>query len=76
MNAELTTVHALSKDETAALKKVLESYTGKQLHIDFRQNSGLLGGVHFRCDDILIDTTIATGLAELRAKLQSVRIEI
>jgi len=74
LNARIATARPLSADERDLLKTRLERFTGKQLRIDYEEEPDLLGGVVFRCDDLLIDTSLRRGLSQLRRLLLGVRV--
>ena len=72
--AEIVTAVELSAEEKQRMTAALGRSLGKTLLIDFKVDSSVVGGVRFKCGDILIDTTIARGLAALRTRLKSASV--
>ena len=72
--AEIATARVLSSEEKDLLKTRLEKFTGKQLRIQYHETADLLGGVLFRCEDILIDTTLSSALHGLGRRLRAVKL--
>jgi F-type H+-transporting ATPase subunit delta len=75
VNAQVATARPLPADLKERLKKSLEKFTGKQLRISYREDPNLLGGVLFRYDDVLIDTTLRSALTDLRNRLQNLKVD-
>jgi F-type H+-transporting ATPase subunit delta len=72
--AQIATARILSSGEKDLLKTCLEKFTGKQLRIHYHETPDLLGGVLFRCEDILIDTTLSSALHGLGRRLRAVKL--
>lgn len=75
LSATVATAHALSDAEKENLTKSLEQHMGKQLRIAFSEQPSITGGVFFRCEDLMIDSTLSRALENLRQRLHSVRVE-
>ncbi|MFP4580540.1 MAG: ATP synthase F1 subunit delta [Candidatus Sumerlaeia bacterium] len=71
----VTTAISLSEDDKRKLHEALEKFTGKRLHIEFRENPSVIGGVHFHSDEMLIDGTVSGEIKALKNHLMKVRIE-
>lgn len=74
-SAEVSTARALSDAEKKTLKSSLEKRMGQHLRITFVEKPDLMGGVLFRCDDTLIDSSLSRALDKLHARLQGVKVE-
>lgn len=72
--ASFTTAVPLSDAEKKRLEEVMEKATGFDLHPTFRVEPAVLGGVYFRCEDILIDTTLRTGLSNVRRRMLKTQV--
>ena len=69
--ADVTTVGALSKEQTKELTKRLESITGKQVTLREHRDPSLIGGVVVRIGDRRIDGSIKGRLAAMTAELMA-----
>lgn len=69
VQAQVTSAHALTAAQTNALKKSLQSMSGKTVDIETRVDDGLLGGVIIRVGSTLIDDSVAGKLDRLKRKL-------
>lgn len=69
--AVVGTAFELNTQEKAYLQKALEAYTKLRLRIDFIVDSDLVGGVLFRCGDLLVDSTLRSELNSLKERLLS-----
>ncbi|MCC6546003.1 ATP synthase F1 subunit delta [Candidatus Sumerlaeota bacterium] len=74
LRAEVVTAVEPSAEEKQRMTSALNRSLGKTLLIDFKVDSSVIGGVRFKSGDILIDTTIARGLAALRTKLKGASV--
>ncbi len=72
--ATFTTAVPLDDAEKKRLEEVMEKVTGFDLHPTFKVEPSVLGGVYFRCEDILIDTTLRTGLSNMRRRLLKTQV--
>ena len=66
---QLTTAVSLNNGDLADIKKKLESLTGKQVDIDPKVDSSLIGGAKARIGSVIYDGTIKNQLAKMRDKL-------
>jgi F-type H+-transporting ATPase subunit delta len=73
-SAEVVSAVPLIAADQERLKAILERHTGKKLSIKWQVDAEVLGGIRFRCGDILIDTTLSNGLRLLRSELASARV--
>ena len=69
--ADVTTVGALSKEQTKELTKRLESITGKQVTLREHRDPSLIGGVVVRIGDRRIGGSIKGRLAAMTAELMA-----
>lgn len=65
----------LSFGDKLRLKGTLEKYTGSRLRIDYNVNPALIGGLVFRYRDLLVDSSISSGLADLRRRLLGAQLK-
>ncbi len=63
--AEVTSAHALSDDQVAALKQSLRQRIGRDVSVDLSVDSSLLGGLIVRIGSQMIDSSIKTRLHTL-----------
>lgn len=63
--AEVTSAHALSDDQVAALKLKLRSVLGRDVAVDLRVDPSILGGLVVRVGSRMIDSSIKTKLDTL-----------
>ena len=68
--ANLTSAQELDDGQKAELGQVLDKLLNKKLHIHYRTNPDLIGGVLFRCDDLMIDQSISGKLHKLKDHLE------
>jgi F-type H+-transporting ATPase subunit delta len=66
LRAEVTTAAPLSEEYYAKLQAKLEKITGKQVVVDRRIDSALIGGVVARIGDRIFDGSLHTRLQSLR----------
>ena len=64
--AHVDTAVALDKNQLAALKKALGTRTGKNIDIQPRIDSSMIGGVRVRIGDTIIDGSISSRLERVR----------
>jgi F-type H+-transporting ATPase subunit delta len=67
--ARLTTAAPLNNGDLEALKKQLESVTGKNVEIDARVDASLIGGVRAQIGSVIYDGTIKNQLDKMRDRL-------
>jgi len=68
-HAYVQTARELNFQEKVRLKSSLEKFTGSKLRIDYAVDPSLLGGIVFRYQDTLIDSSLRAGLREIRRRL-------
>jgi ATP synthase F1 delta subunit len=67
--AVLTSAVPLSDDQKARLQERLEAYTESKLIIRWEVDESIIGGIRFRCGDLLLDDTISWRLETVRRVL-------
>ena len=72
--AMVTTARPLDAVSRVRLEKQLEVYTGCNLKIEWSIDADLIGGVVFRFRDLLLDTSLASGLKRLGRQLTQTQI--
>lgn len=72
--AELATAVPLSDEDKSRLERELNAFTGKQLQISHKVDPTLIGGIRFKCGDLLIDNTLRASLSRLSHKLNAVKV--
>lgn len=65
------TAFELSEDDSSALQSALQSLTGKEVRLQTRIDSSIMGGIVIRIGDTVYDGSITNQLATLRERLQS-----
>lgn len=65
VTAEVTSAHALSDDQVAALKAQLRERVGRDVNIDLAVDPALLGGLVVKIGSQMIDSSIKTRLNSL-----------
>ena len=65
------TAHELSDEDKEALMQAMKSLTGKEVRLETRVDTSILGGVVIRVGDTVYDGSISNHLATLRERLQS-----
>jgi F-type H+-transporting ATPase subunit delta len=70
----VTTAIPLADEEKQYLQERLEATQQKRFNLRFEVDPNLIGGVRVRYGDRLIDSSIATYLADLRQKLKATRL--
>ena len=65
------TAYELSDEDREALVRALKSLTGKEVRLQARVDTSILGGVVIRVGDTVYDGSISNHLATLRERLQS-----
>jgi F-type H+-transporting ATPase subunit delta len=68
--AQVTSAHALSSAQTAELKSVLKARLGREPRLDTRVDPTLLGGLVVKVGSRMIDSSIRTKLAGIRAAMR------
>jgi F-type H+-transporting ATPase subunit delta len=69
--AEVRTASPMDDAQKAALQAALERRTGFKLLIRFRVDPAVIGGVRFKCGDLLIDDTVQGKLYRLRQRMEA-----
>jgi len=72
VSASVTTARKLTKVQLDALKKKLESMVGSDVTVDSDINDALLGGVVVKIGSRMIDSSLATRLANLEESMKEV----
>lgn len=73
---KVTTAIELAPEEQERITSTLEKQYNKKFDFRFTVDPRIVGGVRVKYEDILIDSTIATYLSDLRMRLQSTRLAI
>jgi F-type H+-transporting ATPase subunit delta len=71
---QVTTAAELDGERRNRLTAALQEFTGKLLQVDFRVDPGILGGVVFKQKDTLVDCSVAGRFAEIKRRLEGVRV--
>lgn len=69
IRAEVTTAIALPPDRVSALEQGLARATGRQVHLDTRVESAIIGGAVARIGSTVYDGSVTTQLQRLRQRL-------
>ena len=69
--AEVTTAQLLSSDEQNLLSQRLQELTGKQVQVQFKTDSTLIGGVITKIGSVEYDGSIRTQLETVKQKLKT-----
>lgn len=72
--ASVTTAVELDPGDKARLEKVLSDYTQKTLVITWKVDDRLIGGVRFQSGDLLVDSSLASGLGSLKETLMHTQV--
>ena len=64
----------LNQEEQIHLQRKLEHFCNQRFLFRFTVDPGIIGGVKVKFADVLLDTSIATYLGDLRMRLQSIRL--
>ena len=72
VTAEVSSAHALSDAQVAALKKALKDNLGKDVTLQARVNPALLGGLIAKVGSRMIDTSLRTRLMNVKMQLKEV----
>jgi len=67
--ATFVTAFSLSDAEKQSLEIAMERVTGYDLHSEYKVDPSVIGGVLFRCEDVLVDTTLESGLYNMKRRL-------
>jgi F-type H+-transporting ATPase subunit delta len=70
VQAEVVSAHALSAAQTAELKSVLKEKLGREPRLDTKVDPTLLGGLVVKVGSRMIDSSLRTKLAGLRAAMR------
>ncbi len=74
VSGTVQTAIELSDERKEYLQRKLEETFKKKFHFAFKVNPSLIGGVRVQYGDMLLDSSIETGLNDLRKKLREARI--
>jgi F-type H+-transporting ATPase subunit delta len=74
--AEVTTASPISQAEQETLRGKLKELTGKQVQVDFKTDSSLIGGVVTRIESVVYDGSIRTQLQAVKQRLKEGTINI
>ncbi len=66
VSAEVTSATPLTQMQLTQIKSALEKLSGKQVHIDKKEDPELLGGVVAKVGDVVYDGSLRTQLAQMR----------
>jgi F-type H+-transporting ATPase subunit delta len=69
VTALVTSATPLTQVQITQIKGALEKLSGKQVHIDQKQDPALLGGVVAKVGDLVYDGSVRTQLAQMRHSL-------
>jgi len=72
ISAEVTTAHALKPDQMRLLKDTLRALLGKDVQIDTRVDSNLLGGMIVKVGSKMIDSSLRTKLNALNVQMKGI----
>lgn len=72
VTAEVTSAHPLSDAQVESLKGVLREKLGKDVSLEARVNSALLGGLIVKVGSRMIDTSLRTRLLNVKTQLKEV----
>ena len=70
VTAEVTTAHALSDAQTAALKQTLKEQAGKDVSLAVKIDPTLLGGLVVKLGSRMIDSSLRTRLSSMKVALK------
>ncbi|MEM7739405.1 MAG: F0F1 ATP synthase subunit delta [Pseudomonadota bacterium] len=70
VSAEVVSAHPLSDDQATELRAQLRASIGKDVTLDTRTDPDLLGGLIVKIGSRMIDSSLKTKLARLRARLK------
>ena len=68
--AEVVSAHPLSDDQVSDLKAQIRASVGKDVTLDTRTDPDLLGGLIVKIGSRMIDSSLKTKLARMRARLK------
>lgn len=69
VTALITSAAPLTQVQITQIKSALEKLSGKQVHVDQKEDPALLGGVVAKVGDIVYDGSLRTQLAQMRHSL-------
>jgi F-type H+-transporting ATPase subunit delta len=69
VRARVTSAEPLGQAVLDRVRRALEQRTGKQVVVETAVDPDLIGGVVARVGDLILDGSVRTQLADLRAKL-------
>ena len=68
--AEVTTAAPVSSAEQESLSRKLRSIAGKEVHIEFKTDPSLIGGVVTRIESVVYDGSVRTQLQAVKQRLK------
>lgn len=68
--ADLVSATELSSETVEKIRTTLSDMTGKDILLDVKQDSGLIGGIVTRIGDLVLDGSIKTQLLNMRESLK------
>lgn len=71
VSAEITTARAISEQEKTMLRDKLKAATGKDVRLQFRTDTAIIGGVVTRIGSTVYDGSIKSQLAQMKQKLMN-----
>lgn len=72
--ATVTSARPLDDAQKQAIQSTMERRLGHQLYMRYEINERLIGGIQFKCDDLLVDNTLRTRLNNIHEKWMSARV--
>jgi len=74
VDALLKVSYPLETETIKRIKDIIESRLDKKLHLYIELDSGLLGGIYAKIENILIDGSVKRRLEDMRAKLLATKV--
>jgi F-type H+-transporting ATPase subunit delta len=71
ITAEVTTAQALNDEQTAQLKETLKNSVGKDVQLNVRVDSAILGGLIVKIGSRMIDSSLRTRLNAMKVSLKA-----
>jgi len=71
VSAEVTTAREISEQEKTMLRDKLRAATGKDVRLQFRTDTNIIGGVVTRIGSLVYDGSIKNQLAQMKQRLMS-----
>ena len=70
VDADVTSAHALTPDQLAAVRETLKASLGKDVQVHTKVDAGLLGGLVVKIGNRMIDSSLRTKLSNLRIAMK------